>query len=149
MTLTDQVDVYTNAVWSLLNVNKSPLGLQDVWMGDQERLPRTPCVSVEPGMKLRELNGVPRRYQVQLEAYVMIYMDRIQDTQNNERQVLVLAEAVEAVLHADETLGGLVIDSAVVESNPGYVNRGGTLMSAVRLTFRAMSMKMLPYPPPS
>lgn len=147
MPLTDQVDVFTNAVWSLLEANKSVLGLHDVWMGDQDRLPRTPCVSVEPGMKQRELNGIPRRYQVQLEAYVMVYMDRIQDTQNNERQVLVISEAVEAVLHSDSTVGGIVIDSAVVETNPGYVNRGGTLMSATRLTFRAMSQKMLPYPP--
>lgn len=147
MTLTDQVDVFTNAVWSLLQANKESLGLQDVWMGDQDRLPRTPCCSVEPGMKMRELNGVPRRYQVQLEAYIMVYLDRIQDTQNNQRQVLVLSEAIEAVLHSDSTVGGIVIDSVVVESNPGYVSRSGTLMSAVRLTFRGMSQKMLPYPP--
>lgn len=144
--LSDRNDVYCATVTELLVAHRIKLGLTDVWVGDQERLPRTPCVAVEPGPKTRSLNAVPRRYEVIFEAYVLVYMERIQDTQKNVRQSLELAEAIEAVLHEDETLGGLVITSYVSDSTPGYVIRGGTLLSVVRLTFRAMSQRRLPYP---
>lgn len=142
----DRNDTFAAAVTSLLETNKIKLGLEDVWVGDQERLPRTPCAAVEPGPKTRTYNGVPRRFEVMLEAYILVYVERIQDTQQNVRQSLALAEEIEAVLHEDETVGGLVISSYVSDSTPGYVNRSGTLLSVVRLTFQARSQRRLPYP---
>lgn len=144
--LVDRNDVFTAAVFDAISAQKTVLGLEDVWMGDQERVPRTPCVAVEPGGKVREYSGVPRRFLITFEIYVLVYVERIQDTQKNTRQSLKLSEEVEAVLHADETMGGIVISSHVSESNAGYVVRSGTLLSAIRLTFRATSQKSLPYP---
>jgi len=153
MANTDNVDVFNQYLFDKLVDHQADLGMQDTWYGDQEKIPRTPCVAVEAGPKNRELNGSPRRFMVTLESYIMIYHDKIQDTQENARQAQKRAEAVEAVLHADAQMrtdpgdgnSGLVIHSFVMSNEPGYVTRGGNLMSVSRLTFRATSQVMLPY----
>jgi hypothetical protein len=143
--LTDRIDVFTLATVALLEANKSVLGLTDVWLGDQVRVPRTPCAAVEPGPKTREYNGAPRRFSVDLESYIMLYMEKVQDTQLSTQEVMSLAEEVEAVLHADAQMGGLVTSSYVLQNDPGYAERSGTLYRASRLTFRATSQKQLPF----
>jgi hypothetical protein len=147
MPLTDKIDTWTTAVFNLINANLSAAELQAVWFGDQDRYPTTPCASVEPGQKMRAYNGVPRMYLVDLNAYVTVYVERIQDTQQNRRDTLRIAEKVETVLHADATLGGLVIDSYVQSSDPGYIDRGKTILSACRLTFTGRSKVGLPHNP--
>lgn len=153
MPLTDNSYTFTQAVWSLLDANKgtitsvSGLTIQTVWFSDQDRYPTTPCLSVEPGQKARTYKGVPRVYNVMLECYATVYVERITDTQQNRRDTLQLAESTEAVLHADATLGGLVVDSYTSQGDPGYVQRSGTLLSALRLTFTARSEARLPNNP--
>lgn len=148
MALIDSIEEFTAAVHTKLDDNKSYIDVQDVYFGDQERVPRTPCLSVEPGNKSREYNGAPRRFQVTLDTFIMVYVEKIQDMAANTRLVLAIAERVEEVLHADSTLGKRVISSFVAESESGYATRDRTLLRAARLTFRATSQKMLPYPPP-
>lgn len=148
MSLIDDLEAYTLAVHERLDENKSYIDVEDVHFGDQDRLPRTPCLSVEPGPQSRDYNGAPRRFQVTLDAYVMVYVEKIQDVGSNVRLLLATVKRVEEVLHADSTLGKRVISSYVAETEPGYATRGKTLMRAARLTFRATSQKMLPYPPP-
>src|SRR3954470_19042415 len=131
MPLTDRLDIIGNYVYQLLLANKVPLGLQDVWYGDQNLTPTTPCAAVETGPKRREYNGAPRRYGVSIEVYVILYMERIQDQQLNRKQAEVLAEDVEILLHEDWTMGGLVIESFVSTSEPGYATRGRALVSAI------------------
>lgn len=148
MSLIDSLEEYVLTVHGKLGDNKSLMDVHDVHLGDQDRLPKTPCLSVEPGNKSREYNGAPRRFAVQLDAYVMVYVEKIQNVSENVQLLLHTMELVEAVLHSDSTLGGRVISSFVADSEPGYTTRGGTLMRAGRLTFRALSQKQLPYPPP-
>lgn len=148
MSLIDSLEEYTLTVHEKLDGNKSLMDVENVHLGDQDRLPKTPCLSVEPGNKSREYNGTPRRFAIQLDAYVMVYIEKVQDVAANVRLLLHTMELVETVLHADSTLGGRVISSFVADVEPGYAARGGTLMRAGRLTFRALSQKQLPYPPP-
>lgn len=154
MALTDSVAVFAEAVFEKLLANQATLGLQDTWYGDQEKIPRTPCQTVEAGTKHRELNGAPRRTLVSIEVYVMVYHDQIQDVQANARAAQARAEQVEAVLHSDpqwrtnpaDASTGLVIHSFVTANEPGYVRRNnGSLMSASRLTLTATSQVQLPY----
>jgi hypothetical protein len=144
---TDSIYVYTNYVFELLDGRKAELGVQDVWFGDDAstKLPRTPAITVEGAPKSREYNGAPRRSMNTMDMYVMVYHDKIADVQENARNAMRRAEAVEAVLHEDAQLGGLVIDSMVISNEPGTADRGGSLMSASRLTFRARSQTLLPY----
>jgi hypothetical protein len=144
---TDDVYVYSNYVYTLLNAQKVALQIVDVWFGDDAsaKLPHTPAITVEPGSKTREYNGAPRRSMNIMDLYIMVYHDKIADVQENARNALIRAEAVEAVVHADAQLGGLVIDSLVISNEPGIAERGGSLMSASRLTLRARSQTLLPY----
>lgn len=146
MPLTSSTRVLAQAVYDLVVANKVSLGLADIWYGDEDKTPRTPCVVIESGEKTRSLNAAPRRVEVTFNIYVMIYHAKLGDTQVTREQVEQLAEDVEAVLHADATIGGLVIHSLVALNEPGYASRGGALMKASRLTLQAISNQMLPYP---
>jgi hypothetical protein len=143
--LTDSTYEVTRAVHQLFEENKVGLGLLDVYYGDQDKLPRTPCAAVESGSKNRQLNGAPRRTLVTIDVYVIIYFGRVTDGQFNQAESEKMAEAAEALLHQNEDLNGLVIHSLVVTNEPGYVIRGGAQVKASRLTFQCTSQKMLPY----
>src|SRR5512139_129945 len=96
--LTDSAEVFLEKVYDILNTTKPITGLQDVWYGDQDRLPRTPCAAIEPGPKRRQYNGVPRKYQVDLASYILVYSNKVQDSQENEREAVRAAELIEQVL---------------------------------------------------
>jgi hypothetical protein len=146
---TDDVSVLSEYVFNLLDGRKADIGVIDCWFSDDAstKLPHTPALTVEPGTKTREYNGAPRRVMNTMDVYIMIYHDKIADVQDNARNAIRRAEAVEAVLHEDAQLEGLVIDSMVISNEPGTAQRGtgGSLMSASRLTFRARSQTLLPY----
>jgi hypothetical protein len=141
----DDMVVLLNTIKGILDTNKVALGVQDVWLGDQNKLPRTPAICLEPGTKRRELDGLPRKTLVEASFFVLIYWGAVQDVQMNLTDSMTLAESVEAVLHADAQLGNTVIHSMVTESDPGFVMKAGTLTRATRLTFTITSQKMLPY----
>jgi len=143
--LTDDLQLVTTEVHRVFEENKVALGLQDIWYGDQDKLPRMPCATIESGPKNREYNGVPRRTQVVMDVYVIIYHGRVADGQVNQKNAEQLAEKAENLLHQTEDLNGLVIDCLVVSNEPGYVVRGGAQTKASRLTLRCTSQKMLPY----
>lgn len=143
--LTDNISIVARKIYSLLDENRVGLGFQDIWYGDQDKTPRTPCAAVESGPKTRELNGAPRRTMVTMTIYVLVYHEKILDVQQNQLESEKLNEAVEALLHQDAALDGLVIDSMVTNVEPGYVNRGGAKVKASRITFTCTSQKMLPY----
>ena len=146
--LTDRLDVLSEKVFDILTTNQEALGLEDIWMGDQDRVPRVPAAAVEPGPKTREWSGAPRRTRVTLDVYVLLYLEVVTGgIQRNVRESARLSEEVEAVLHADATLGGLVISSFVVENAPGYATREKTMMRASRMVLRSTSQIQLPMVP--
>jgi hypothetical protein len=77
--------------------------------------------------------------------YLLVYHEKIVDDQQNQLAAERLTEAVEALMHQDSSLDGLVIDSMVTNVEPGYVHRGGAKVKASRMTFQCTSQKMLPY----
>src|SRR5688500_13647134 len=146
-TLTDDLYVATNAVYDLLDEHQTAIGLEDIWLGDQTRVPRTPAAVVEPGGKSREFNGSPRRFKVSFQIFVMLFFEKVTDSGTSTRESLQIAELIESVLHQDATFDGLFIHSFVEANEPGYATRDNTKMRAARLTLNAVSQEMLPYPP--
>lgn len=142
--LTAKVSVVATKVHDLLEENKVSLGLQDIYYGDQDKIPRQPAC-VEAGSKGQELNGAPRRTAVTMEVFVIVYHEKVADNEENQRKAELLAEAVEDLLHQDSALDGLVIHSMVTSNEPGYVVRGGAQVKASRLTFQCTSQTMLPF----
>jgi hypothetical protein len=120
------------------------LGIQDVFYGDQNRLPRTPAVCVEPGEKRRKLEGLPRRALTTMICYVLVYHNPVTSREVAQEEKDNLTEAIEDKLHADAQMGGTVIDSMVLTTEYGYAQRNNTLFRVSRLAFEATSKVNLP-----
>jgi hypothetical protein len=143
---TDKVSVIGQAVFAILTNAAPVLGLQDVFYGDQEKIPRSPTACVETGLKNRELTGVPRRTTNTMQLFIIVYHSRVQDNQVTRLESDQFAELVEDELHKSEnvTLGGLVSHSMVVSSEYGYARRSNLLWTATRMTYQTTSLVNLP-----
>lgn len=142
--LTDSLLTVAKHIESILVAQQLALNVKDIFFGDQERIPRTPAVCVEPGEKRREYNGAPRRTQVDLTVYLIVYHYRIKDTQSIREENDLLAEAIETLIHTDCRLGGYVVNSLVTSVESGYQVKGNSLFRASRLTVEARSQVQLP-----
>lgn len=134
-----------NYLVQLMKDNQVDLTLADVFYGDQSNIPRTPTACMDPGGKNRELNGAPRRSLVTITNYIIVYHNKMQGTEKIRLEDDQRAEAIEALIHTDSTMGGLVIDSMVTGIESGYLMRERTMFRASRLTVEARVQEMLPY----
>lgn len=150
MPLIDSYTEFARITKNLLEGNKSALGLQVVYFGDQARIPITPAACVEPGGKRRVLNGLPRRTEVTMQCYVIIYHYNLKSPQDIREDVDDQAELIEAFLHMDAQLRDVsqvprVIDSMITDIDSGYSTKSrNSLFRASRLTFEARSQVLLP-----
>lgn len=149
MPLIDSLYTLSKIVHDALEANKEALGLNVVYYGDQERIPYTPAACIEPGDKSRRLNGAPRRTEVTLTCYVILYLYNVASPESVREGVDSLAEDIETFLHMDAQLrdGDLVpqvIDSLVTNVESGYQPKRNSLFRASRLTFEARSQVLLP-----
>ena len=150
MPLIDSFTEFARITQALLEANKVALGLQVVYFGDQARIPITPAACVEPGGKRRVLNGMPRRTEVTLACYVIVYHYNLKSPQDIREDVDDQAELIESFLHMDAQLRDTnsemrVIDSMVTDIDSGYSTKSrNSLFRASRLTFEARSQVLLP-----
>ena len=126
-------------IYQRLVDNREPLRLADVYYGDQNLLPRTPAVCVQPGGWLRELAGAPRRIDQTTQVYIIVYHNSIQDTQANELEVGQFAEAVAKFVDDDSPCGGLVIHSFITAFEPGWRTLGTSKYRSTRLTWTGLT----------
>jgi hypothetical protein len=144
MPLTNQLKPVADFLEALLETNKGALGLQDVFYGDQNRIPRTPTACVDPGEKRRQLNGAPRRTQLDIVIYILVYHNAVTNVEVLAKTNDKLSEDIETVIHVDAQMGGLLIDSMVTNIEFGYASRGKTLYRVSRLTVEGRSQAQLP-----
>lgn len=142
--LTQSLVVFTDYLKNMVEQNMVTLGVQDVFYGEQTKYPRTPAVALESDTKRREINGAPRRTENDLNAFIIIYHSPVSDVQKTRRDVDLLAEAIENLVHSDSRLGGLVIHSLVDQMQSGYATRGGTQYRSCRLSVSGKSQSQLP-----
>lgn len=138
---TDRVSVVTQAHYDLINVNKTALGLADVWYGDQVKLPRTPSDCVEAGPMDREPAGVSGKGLTEntFRIYHLVYVGRVQDVQVNLKQAQELTEAMMDLLHTDMQFGDLVLYGYVRTIEPGFVRKADGLLKVQRLLWQGMN----------
>lgn len=150
---TDSFVTFCEAIQAIIESVKEEVtpAIADIWYGDQQQLPRTPTVCIVADGKRRELSGAPRRMMNTLTCYVVVYHSKIQDVQMNSKESDKLAEQLETAIHADPTLGGLVIHCYVTQVDAGqstkYVNTTATMYRSTRLTVEGISKTMLPMSP--
>lgn len=144
MPLTNNLKPVAEFLETLLETNKVALGLADVWYGDQNRIPRTPAACIDPGEKRRTLNGAPRRTQVDMIVYILVYHNPVTSVETIAKTTDGLTESIEEKIHLDATMGGLLIDSMVSTVEYGYQTRNNTLYRVSRLTVEGRSQVQLP-----
>lgn len=141
MTYTDSIVDVSRGIQDYLLLNKGDL--KDIWYGDQDLIPRLPAACVEPGPKIRTLNGSLQMSENELAVFIMVYHGQVADTQVTKQVCDEQAERIEALLHTDKTLGGLVVFGFCRELEPGYAERGRTLMYSTRITWQGLSKTMI------
>lgn len=144
MALVEDLADFTDAVYNLFDGKLSDLGIRAIFYGDQNRIPTTPALCVEPDDETSVYKGAPRMMLVTFRLYLLVYHSAITSPQENRRNSDTLAKDVKAVANADPTLGGLLIDSYVSNVASGYVVKDRTLMRASRITFEGRSQARLP-----
>jgi hypothetical protein len=143
----DRLDVITLAVFDAVVAKKTDLSLQDVWFGEQNKIPRCPAVCVIGDTKTREARGAPRLVTNTFRVRCDLYVVKVGDVQDLHADALSLADDLEEVLHEDLTFGGIVIGSLVGSSEQGVVDRSGTNYRTARLTLELENRSMLPMRP--
>lgn len=140
---TDSLDVVNEAIRALLIQNKSTLGLTDVWYGEHQTIPNTPSVTVDPRSRRRELQSTGHTVRNYFGVFVTLFHSRLTGGSVMMKECLQLAEAVEAVIHADRKLGGLLTHSYVTQIDTGFTTRNKVILKAAQLQWSGHSTTRL------
>jgi hypothetical protein len=131
-----------------LKTNSDALGIEseDVYYGDQARLPRSPAICVEAGTKTKNLGATAaaRRTDNTFVIFIMIYHGEVRSPQLNVRDADRRAEMVELLLDQDPRLAGLVIHGYVTEVTSGIRSKANSPYRSSRVRYEGMSKTMIP-----
>lgn len=149
--LTDSLDAVAQFLMDKIVTNADTLRTSDnivvnpefVYYGDQNKIPGTPAVCIEPNNRGRTLQGVSYRTDNEFLVFIMVYVSRVQDEQLSRKQAQQLSEAIEALIHKDAQLGGLLIHGFCELNESGYTFRNGTLFRTNRITYSGYSKTAL------
>jgi hypothetical protein len=135
----------------LIVANKDVLDptIDSVFYGDQDLIPNGKTVCVQPGPIRAQLQGSSHMVLNAISTYVLVYVSKIQDIQQNRLTADLLSKALAKLLHGNLTLldpdglNGIVIHGFVEESDPGYTIRKKNLFESVRMTHTCTTKTML------
>jgi hypothetical protein len=130
---------------TMLAAQAEKYGIPDegIFYGDQERIPVSPCICVEPYTKAATLYGAGRMTEVILQVYVLVYHSEIRDLESNRRDADRLAEDLSDLLNYDATFGGRAIHCFVSEVQSGYSQKQNTTVRSSKITFEVRSQERL------
>jgi len=130
-----------DAMVALLDQQKEVLKIKRVYWGDQNKIPDYPSVCVAPFPKDRALTGegATHRFAIQHRIGIYVYHGEVGSAEINQREAALLAEDIEATLHLNTDLAGLVIFGFVSLMQPGFTIRENTVVKVTRLQWEARS----------
>ena len=145
MNNTKNLSEIITAVKNVYEAAQYNLGLKSVFVGDQELVPNTPCLCIEPQGVDRESTGLSFQTTNHFSLYLILYHGIIQDSQKNIQECLEFAELVSDELHKDvnKNLGGLLIHGYVTSSKAGIAPRNKNWWYATRMTYQGVSKTLL------
>jgi hypothetical protein len=141
---TDSLQVVTQKLVDILELNRNELGIAAVFYGDQTLIADYPSVCVDPVDVSRDLVGIGGNGQTenQFQCIIYVYHGPYRTVEQNRSEADSLCAAIEFILHSNVNLDGEVIHSYVARNESGRADRGG-LLSANRLTWQGMSKTIL------
>lgn len=138
MSLTESVDDVTSALVDVLK-NQSDVAFQQVYYGDEDRIPFTPSASVSV-MLDSELQGNTYRMIHTFTGVIVIYHAELQNEELARSECNKQAELIKGHVHTN-TLGGIVVQSWVTKLEPGYSARSEkTVLKSTEITWLARSV---------
>lgn len=142
---TDSLVAVTDYIKALMVSNAATLGLADVFYGDQNLIPQTPAVCVEGMLKDRKIpeGTTSHRTFNQMSVLLMVYHSEMDSNEATQRDVELLAESIESLLHNDVTMGGNVIHGYVVQLEPGRAMRNRVLLRSARMVWQGQTLTRL------
>lgn len=147
--LTARSEVVAVRFFRIIRAHMYTLGFQSVWFGDQNLIPKTPTVCVEPGTKRRELYASQDHTENNIDTYFLIYHSPISEMQQARRDNIRLAESLERYLHMnhlrlyDASGRQLTVHGSCVELDPGYATKANTLYHTTQITWRSLTKTWL------
>jgi len=135
MPLTDRLVVVGEALESYLEDGKDQLGIRKIWYGADDLIPETPAITIAPEGKSRTVIETGHMTYNNFTVTITIYHARLGDPAVTRRECDQMAEDVEAYLHSNIRLGGLVYTSLVETVEPGVARRANVILKATRLTW--------------
>jgi hypothetical protein len=143
---TSFTSVLALAIYDKILANKVDLGLKDVLFGEQTMIPSTPTAVVYPGPKHRDLAGVSApggRTHNMMTVYVELFGSAVGPEAIERLALDQVAEAVETVLHADVTMGGIIIHGFVNDWTPSNARIASSQFRLLRMTYIGRSKTYL------
>ena len=116
----------------------------DVFYGDQEEIARSVTVCIDPGPINQDVVYGSRKAEYTMRHYVMVYVKTVGSVQQNRRYCDIISQHISDLIDSYPQLGGNVIQSSVIEINPGYVLRGQSILRSTRLTVSSKFTIQLP-----
>lgn len=136
---TDDDEVVAQFIFDLLTANKAPLLLDDVLWGNHNMIPRASAAVVQALGKQRVLAGVSApggRTMNDLLVSVELHWSKVGNEEVERRAVDARGTAVERLVHADTTLGGIIIHGFFNQVDRGetqFINN--SMFRSVRMAF--------------
>jgi hypothetical protein len=152
---THKLEVVGQRIAGLITANKSTLLYDDLWYGDQDKIPTARTICVEPVVVNRTLAGAPDMVENNFSVALMVYIVRIGEVQALRSECNALAEAIEDVLHLHLDLddnvhtpnSDIIIHGFVDENLSGYSVKQGRLIRSSRLSWSGKSKTSLRFGP--
>lgn len=141
------VDIADRIV-EILEDNKLDLDLEEVYFGNQNLVPRTPAIMVDPNEIVRTLRQTGHVTENIMEIEMMYFYASNKGNEVNTREALLGAEAVADLLNSHPKLtttdgNDLVINGYVTRISSGFVTRRNTIYTAARLLWNGQSRTRL------
>lgn len=147
---TDDDTVAAQFIFDLLTTNKTTLLLDDVLWGNHNMIPRASAAVVQALGKRRQLAGVSApggRTLNELLVSVELHWSKVGDEQTERKEVDARGTAVERLVHADTTLGGIIIHGFFEQVDRGetqFINN--SMFRSVRMAFVGQTKTYLSNP---
>lgn len=138
MALTKDPSDVCQALVDLLKSNVS-LNLKEVYYGDQDRIPFTPCATVEASPTDIQNPQVNFYLEHRFNISIMVYFAQVVDQSQLKKDSDLFAEQVRDTIHQNKTLNGIIIHGNVTRMEPGVARRAGAKLRATRLTWEGLS----------
>ena len=131
------------ALKALVDTNQEILKIDSIFYGDQDKLPDGVVVCVEPFVKRNSLYAATWKLEHTFQAYVYVYISRIQSPQQSRLECDALAEQLEALIHTSRTMGNTSIATWVENIEFGYSTKDTGIVRSAKLVVEARAVTQL------